>query len=344
MATDWLASSQITTGDGTGGWYYGKGVGADGDQSATGWVTMGLGYAAHSMGITLPADMLTRLSTWNDFIQCDTPGPDVRRRRVHEQLPGLVQHLQERPSPLRAGPLRRHHSPRQRVQDGLTFMTASLAGPHQRLRFFGRLRLARQPTDDPSVVHRHRGGHEGLHRRWTSRRSTASTGTATVTDVIVANQCGGRTLAGRRARRERPPQHLLGAADPAEGDVARAAAGHDPGGHGGRRQRGHPERRSHKHGILRRGQRSRSSTGPRRGRTPPRRHRWPRLLRALSAPTSAGLTRGRHLLLPRQGGGRRDRLRRRSSASRPRSPRPRSSRTRRPRSSRGARRTGCATQ
>jgi len=75
MAVDWLGSAQITSGDGTGAWYYTKGS-TTGDQSATGWVTMGLGYAAHSMGCTLPAGLLTRLATWNEFIQCHTAGPD----------------------------------------------------------------------------------------------------------------------------------------------------------------------------------------------------------------------------------------------------------------------------
>ena len=74
-AVDWLASAQITTGNGTGAWYYTKGS-TIGDQSATGWVTMGLGYATHSMGCTLPTDLLTRLSTWNSFIQSTTPGPN----------------------------------------------------------------------------------------------------------------------------------------------------------------------------------------------------------------------------------------------------------------------------
>jgi hypothetical protein len=49
MAVDWLASAQGTTGDATGAWYYNKGE-PYGDQSATGWVGMGLGYAVHSMG------------------------------------------------------------------------------------------------------------------------------------------------------------------------------------------------------------------------------------------------------------------------------------------------------
>ena len=68
MAVDWLVSAQITSGDGTGAWYYYKDA-TTGDQSATGWVTMGLGYAAHSMECTIPADVLTRLDTWNEFIQ-----------------------------------------------------------------------------------------------------------------------------------------------------------------------------------------------------------------------------------------------------------------------------------
>jgi len=75
MAVDWLGSAQITTGNGTGAWYYNKGS-TTGDQSAAGWVTLGLGYAAHSMECTLPAGLLTRLATWNEFIQCHTAGAD----------------------------------------------------------------------------------------------------------------------------------------------------------------------------------------------------------------------------------------------------------------------------
>jgi len=75
MAVDWLGSAQITTGTGTGAWYYNKGS-TTGDQSATGWVTMGLGYAVHSMGCTWPDGLLTRLALWNEYIQYHTAGLD----------------------------------------------------------------------------------------------------------------------------------------------------------------------------------------------------------------------------------------------------------------------------
>jgi hypothetical protein len=72
---DWLGSAQVPSGTNTGAWYYNKGFPTtDGDQSVVGWVCMGLGYAVHSMGCTLPDGLLTRLSQWNTYIQCKTPG------------------------------------------------------------------------------------------------------------------------------------------------------------------------------------------------------------------------------------------------------------------------------
>ncbi len=77
MAVDWIGSAQITSGQGIGAWYYNKDAGnTTGDQSATGWATLGLGYAVHSMGCTWPAGLLTRLAQWNAYIQCPTPGTD----------------------------------------------------------------------------------------------------------------------------------------------------------------------------------------------------------------------------------------------------------------------------
>ena len=87
MVVDWLATQQLTSGDATGGWCYTMSWGF-GDQSATGWVGMGLGYAAHSMGCTLPADTITRLSTWNDFIQSQTPGPTFGGAAYTSNYPG----------------------------------------------------------------------------------------------------------------------------------------------------------------------------------------------------------------------------------------------------------------
>ena len=107
MAVDWLASAQLTTGDANGAWYYDK-AGTFGDQSATGWVGMGLGYAAHSMGCTVPADTLTRLSTWNDFIQSTTPGPTFGGAAYTSSDAELDQHLQDRTPAVQPEPLRRH--------------------------------------------------------------------------------------------------------------------------------------------------------------------------------------------------------------------------------------------
>jgi hypothetical protein len=120
MAVDWLASAQVTTGTGNGAWYYNKGQ-PYGDQSATGWVGMGLGYAAHSMGCTLPADMISRLSTWNDYIQNHTAGPSFGGAGYGDPT-GWV-------NVYKTGHLLFNQSlcgdtvATQRVQDALTFMT-----------------------------------------------------------------------------------------------------------------------------------------------------------------------------------------------------------------------------
>src|SRR5665647_388885 len=121
MGVDWLASAQVTTGNGTGAWYYTKGS-TTGDQSATGWVTMGLGYAAHSMDCTLPASLLTRLSTWNDFIQSDTPGPTFGGAAYTSSYPGWY-NIYKNGHLLFAQSLCGDTLATQRVQDGLTFMT-----------------------------------------------------------------------------------------------------------------------------------------------------------------------------------------------------------------------------
>ena len=70
---NWLGSAQVLSGTNTGAWYYTKGS-TSGDQSVVGWVTMGLGYAVHSMGCDMPSGLLTRLSLWNTYIQCKTAG------------------------------------------------------------------------------------------------------------------------------------------------------------------------------------------------------------------------------------------------------------------------------
>lgn len=73
MAVNWLATAQDTlvnrpAGNGSGGWAYNKSS-PYGDQSATGWAAMGLGYAKSSMGCTIPATVLTALSNMNTGIQ-----------------------------------------------------------------------------------------------------------------------------------------------------------------------------------------------------------------------------------------------------------------------------------
>lgn len=126
MAVDWLASAQVTAGTGTGAWYYYKGAGDYGDQSATGWVGMGLGYAAHSMDCTIPADTLTRLATWNDFIQSTAPDATFGGAAYTNSYLGWY-------NVYKTGHLLFNRSlcgdtvATQRVQDALTFMTAHWA-------------------------------------------------------------------------------------------------------------------------------------------------------------------------------------------------------------------------
>lgn len=129
MTVDWLASAQVKTGDGTGAWYYRKDPSLTvGDQSATGWVTLGLGYAAHSMGITLPADMLARLSTWNDFIQSDTPGATFGGAAYMSNYLGW-HNVYKTGHLLFAQALCGDTAASQRVQDALTFMTTHWNDP-----------------------------------------------------------------------------------------------------------------------------------------------------------------------------------------------------------------------
>ncbi len=70
-AVDYFYSAQVSDG----GWYYTKG-GTYSDQSVTGWVSMGLGYATNSMGCIIPPGLLTNLSLWNEYIQCHTAGTE----------------------------------------------------------------------------------------------------------------------------------------------------------------------------------------------------------------------------------------------------------------------------
>lgn len=127
MVVDWLASAQVTSGTGTGAWYYSKGY-LDGDQSATGWATMGLGYAAHSMDCTLPADMLARLSIWNDFIQSDIPGPTFGGAAYTNSYLDWY-NVYKTGHLLFAQGLCGDTVATQRVQDALTFMTVHWNDP-----------------------------------------------------------------------------------------------------------------------------------------------------------------------------------------------------------------------
>ena len=127
MAVDWLGSAQITSGDGTGAWYYTKGS-TTGDQSATGWATMGLGYAAHSMGCTLPAGLLTRLATWNEFIQWHTAGADFGGAAYTSSYIGWY-NVYKNGHLLFAQALTGLITSSQRVQDALTFMNTHWDDP-----------------------------------------------------------------------------------------------------------------------------------------------------------------------------------------------------------------------
>jgi len=74
MVVNWLIAGQAKTG-GTGGWGYSwSSSNTGGDQSSTGWITMGIGYAIHSMGCTVPQAFYDRLKTFNTLIQSTTAG------------------------------------------------------------------------------------------------------------------------------------------------------------------------------------------------------------------------------------------------------------------------------
>ena len=120
MVVDWLGSAQETNGTATGAWYYYKGAGA-GDQSATGWVGMGLGYAVHSMACTLPDGLLDRLSIWNDYIQSHVDDATFGGAGYVSDWPGWI-------NTYKTGHLIFNQAlcgdtlSTQRVQDALTFM------------------------------------------------------------------------------------------------------------------------------------------------------------------------------------------------------------------------------
>ena len=71
MATNWLATQQSST---YGGWSY---SGPGDDQSTNGWVAMGIGYAVHSMGCTMPANVITYLKIANAGVQNTTVGSQM---------------------------------------------------------------------------------------------------------------------------------------------------------------------------------------------------------------------------------------------------------------------------
>jgi photosystem II stability/assembly factor-like uncharacterized protein len=129
MAVDWLASAQIKTGTGNGAWGYNKGD-TKGDQSATGWATMGLGYAENSTtSSTLPADLLTRLSTWNDEIQSHDPGPTFGGAGYNVAGP-FYYNIYKTGHLLYMQGLVGDTIGAQRVQNALTFMTVHWLDPN----------------------------------------------------------------------------------------------------------------------------------------------------------------------------------------------------------------------
>ncbi len=74
---NYLVYTQGITGNYVGAWGY-HGPDSGSDQSTTGWVVLGLGYAEHSFNISIPAGLLTALNTYIDYIQytpADTSDP-----------------------------------------------------------------------------------------------------------------------------------------------------------------------------------------------------------------------------------------------------------------------------
>jgi hypothetical protein len=121
MSVDWLGSAQVPSGVNTGAWYYTKGSPTmSGDQSATGWATMGLGYAVHSMGCVLPTGLLDRLALWNEYIQDHVAGPDFGGAGYTQS--GSWTNVYKTGHLLFAQSLTGLTLASQRVQDALTFM------------------------------------------------------------------------------------------------------------------------------------------------------------------------------------------------------------------------------
>jgi hypothetical protein len=80
---DFFAWGQNDSGTGRGAWYYSPGAGGGvttGDQSVSGFASLGLGYAAadppYGFGIDTPDFVLDELDIWIDYIQNDVDGDD----------------------------------------------------------------------------------------------------------------------------------------------------------------------------------------------------------------------------------------------------------------------------
>ena len=70
--TDWIAYAQIDSGTYEGGWRYQANY-ASGDNSNSGWATLGLAYA-QDFGCTIPPEVKVKLNKWIDYIQNDVNG------------------------------------------------------------------------------------------------------------------------------------------------------------------------------------------------------------------------------------------------------------------------------
>ncbi len=70
--TDWMAYAQIDSGTYEGGWRYQANY-ASGDNSNSGWATLGLAYA-QDFGCTIPSEVKVKLNKWIDYIQNDVNG------------------------------------------------------------------------------------------------------------------------------------------------------------------------------------------------------------------------------------------------------------------------------
>jgi hypothetical protein len=83
---------------------------------------MGLGYAAHSMGCTIPPEALTRLNTWNEFIQNQDVGNPKFGGAAYLSTDLIWHNVYKTGHLLFAQGLCGKTVADQRVQDALTFM------------------------------------------------------------------------------------------------------------------------------------------------------------------------------------------------------------------------------